>query len=496
MRIARTLIACLLTACLATAAFGQPAGSYGGYPPGAMAGYGPSSFAGNSMQGYSPVPYGNQQQGYGMPVMQPGGGAGYAGMQAMQPADMQQPGGPNPAENAQPYAVQGMPDGQMPGAIMQAPLDGQSQFSEQIGGEPFEAPVMMPPPCRPFTWNPPPTGSRIGAALGPPYAALQDADGCSPGLFGDWGQIIRSRIGQVYVRAEAMMMRRGNPGGSQALFVTNLQLPNQATAITTNDLAFRNELGQRMTVGIAFSERSAFEMTYLGLQNNVASANGTGPADLFLAGNLASTATAFSNASAVSAFDATMLQGLEFNYVATTVFERLSLIGGFRYLDVKDSLGLNSNSSTINGGPGNGLGFFSMNTLNQLYGGQAGALFRQNFDLLSVELSGKAGAYDNYATQTQVLNNNGTVLRNGSGNQNTAAFIGDLNLSGVYHFTNFIALRFGYNVMFVNRLALAADQLNLNGNSSSNGISSSGNGLNHDANLFLYGVNAGLDARF
>ena len=62
----------------------------------------------------------------------------------------------------------------------------------------------------------------------------------------------------------------------------------------------------------------------------------------------------------------TMIQSLEFNYVATTVFERLSLIGGFRYFDVKDSLDLMSNAATINGAHRfRNVGTFGMNTLNQ-----------------------------------------------------------------------------------------------------------------------------------
>ncbi|HEY5312467.1 MAG TPA: BBP7 family outer membrane beta-barrel protein [Pirellulales bacterium] len=449
-----------------------------------MPGYAPSPSAGYPQQGYSPQPYGGPQ-GYGMPMMQPAG--------------WQQPGGSYTFENGQPSTLQAGPDGQMPeqAAIIQAPPDGQPTFAEQFNGEPGEAPVMIPQGRPAFTWNPPPTGSRVIEAIGAPYAALQDADGCNQGLFGDWAQIVRSRIGQVYVRAEAMMMRRGNPGGNQTLFVTNLQLPTQATAMTTHDLAFPNEVGQRMTVGLAFSERSAFEVTYLGLQNNVASSTVTGTAaDLFLAGDLASTATAFSNANTVSAVDATMLQSLEFNYVATTIFERVSLIGGFRYFDVKDSLALDSNSATINGGPGNGSGSLTMNTLNQLYGGQGGFLVRQNLDLFTIELSSKAGVYENYATQAQFLDNNGTVLRNGFGSRHTSAFVGDIGLSGVYHFSNFVALRAGYNVIFIDNLALSPDQINLSGSSPNGAITSAGNGINHDGNLFLYGVNLGLDARF
>src|SRR5581483_5227568 len=126
-------------------------------------------------------------------------------------------------------------------------------------------------------------------------AELRATDGCAGGLLGDWAQTVRSRVGQLYIRAEAVMLRRNNSGGNVPLFVTNLQLPNQATVISTGNLRFINEIGQRMTVGIAMSQRSNFEVTYLALQNWVATAAATGPANLFLAGDLASTATAFSN---------------------------------------------------------------------------------------------------------------------------------------------------------------------------------------------------------
>ena len=343
MRIAHALITCLVVAAWTTSARGQPAAGYAPAAAGYPAGPGWGQMAGYPMQGGGYPMQAGMQQGYGMPMMQPGS---YAGAAYMQPGGMQpgaaQSGEYDMAPSGQPYAVQNGAGEWVEGQSQSGTtLDSQPDFEQQLQFEPSEAPVPVPPPPRVFTWNPPPTGSSILRAMGPPYAALRESDGCDSGLLGDWAQIIRSRVGQVYVRAEAVMLRRGNPGGNTPLFVTNLQLPNQATVIATNNLAFTNEVGQRMTIGVATSQRSAFEVTYLALQNWVAQPSATGPANLFLAGDLASTATAFSQASFVQAVDATMLTSLEFNYLATTIFERFTFLGGFRYFDVKDSLDLN-----------------------------------------------------------------------------------------------------------------------------------------------------------
>lgn len=503
MRIARILIAWLTVACWGAAAVGQQPLGYGGYTPAAMAGYGPGAYAGYQMQpaggyyspyaaqGYGPqaMAYGYGQPTYGMPVAQQPM-PGYSAMPNMVPAGYQPQAG---LQQAGPPVAGAQPGG----AAVQDTAGLQPDVAAQMAGEPCAAPVMMPQQNGAFTWNPPPGGSCMLSGIGGPYQALQNGDGCTPGMLGGWGQAVRSRIGQPYIRAEAIMWRRHNGPSSQPLFVSNLALPNQATVMTTGNLPFSNEVGQRMTIGMAFSERSAFEVTYLALQNWVSTDTVFG-SNLFLAGDLATAGTqanAFSFANQVSATAATMLQSLEFNYIATTVFEKFSLMGGFRYFDLKDALDLVSVSNT------NGFGTFPIHTLNQLYGGQLGVLFRQNVDLLTFELTTKAGVYDNHATQTQVLtttNLAGTtqVPRAGSGAQNTSAFVGDIGISGVYHFSNWLAVRAGYNVMFIDNVALAPGQINFSQATSNNNINGAGNGINHDSDLFIYGANLGLDARF
>ena len=102
--------------------------------------------------------------------------------------------------------------------------------------------------------------------------------------------------------------------------------------------------------------------------------------------------------------------------------------------------------------------------------------------------------YENYATQSQLLTdvNSPPFARSPGGgafgSRHTTAFVGNIGLSGIYHFSNFLAIRAGYNVMFIDNVALT-DQTNFV-------LNDNGGGIKHDANLFLYGVNVGLDGRF
>ena len=97
------------------------------------------------------------------------------------------------------------PDGQM------IPSDGFEQPAVPGYGH---APV--------FGWQPPPTGTRLRNLLPSPYAGLGAQDGCGPGLFGDK---LVSRLGHIYVKADALLWRRNNPGGNVTLVQPAMSAP-------------------------------------------------------------------------------------------------------------------------------------------------------------------------------------------------------------------------------------------------------------------------------
>jgi hypothetical protein len=163
---------------------------------------------------------------------------------------------------------------------------------------------------------------------------------------------------------------------------------------------------------------------------------------------------------------------------------------GVRYLDFGDNLNLVVQRQE-NGGVETGN--YSVQATNHLIGGQIGGRLRNTFNRFGWELTGKAGIFGNDVGQTQtVIDFPNFPLRPTTTAQGShAAFVGEIDLSGFYRLTDNWSVKAGYNVMWIEGLALAADQLDFNF-----ATSPSGNLLNANGGLFLHGANVGLEARW
>ena len=71
------------------------------------------------------------------------------------------------------------------------------------------------------------------------------------------------------------------------------------------------------------------------------------------------------------------------------------------------------------------------------------------------------------------------------------AFIGDTNLSALYRLNDVWNLRAGYNLIWIEGLALAPDQLDFDFTSANGGRQ-----LHRGGGLFLHGMNVGIEARW
>ena len=163
---------------------------------------------------------------------------------------------------------------------------------------------------------------------------------------------------------------------------------------------------------------------------------------------------------------------------------------GVRYLDIGDTLGIAAERRE-NGGVENGS--YDVRADNQLIGGQLGARLRCTVNRFGWELTGKAGAYSNDANQTQsVIDFPSFPLRPTTSTQGYhTAFVGEINLSGIYRLTDVWSAKAGYNAIWVQGLAMSPDQLDFNF-----ATSPSGNQLHSSGGLLLHGVNVGLEARW
>jgi hypothetical protein len=125
--------------------------------------------------------------------------------------------------------------------------------------------------------------------------------------------------------------------------------------------------------------------------------------------------------------------------------ERFSVLGGFRYMELHEDL-----RATISD-----VEAFDANVDNHLYGGQIG-LNAAIINTCRFSLEGvlKAGVFANYADLTMPVRDMG---RFGDKTTHTAVF-GEIGLMGIFQVTQCLAIKGGYQVMWLDGIALAGDQ--------------------------------------
>lgn len=128
------------------------------------------------------------------------------------------------------------------------------------------------------------------------------------------------------------------------------------------------------------------------------------------------------------------------------VNDRVTIFSGFRWIELHDTLRVDIASPAT---------FARWDENNHMYGGQVGtnwALLDPN-SAFRLNLSGKAGAYGNYACNRFTS----TVVGGNHQEDSEIAFVGEGSLTATYFLTEHVALRGGYQVMWLDNVALASD---------------------------------------
>lgn len=172
----------------------------------------------------------------------------------------------------------------------------------------------------------------------------------------------------------------------------------------------------------------------------------------------------FTNLSAAGANLGSGIQSFEFNG-RRQVFHNLALLGGFRWVEWRESLSLLDAAVD----PTNDeIGFddYSTNCMNSLYGGQIGFDTRllQLGSWLRVDSWMKGGAYYNNAVQTSTYTTGivgGAVEApiQASAQVGAAAFVGELGMMGTIPLTRHLDFQFGYLGLWLESLAQPTNQL-------------------------------------
>lgn len=165
--------------------------------------------------------------------------------------------------------------------------------------------------------------------------------------------------------------------------------------------------------------------------------------------------------------------------------DRLTILAGFRYIGFDDSLYYTINTTTAAG---------KYEYDNDLYGGQLGA----DLSLLDpcrpfqLHVIGKAGVYQNNiggSFQTFVPVGSPTPLQRFGRDDKQSAFVGDLQLVASYQLSCHLAIRGGYQLLWLDNVALAGD----NASASQTNPAILNTSTDSDGHVFYHGAMIGLE---
>lgn len=283
---------------------------------------------------------------------------------------------------------------------------------------------------------------------------------------------------QWYVQAGSILLMRDNS-------IRSRPLEWGSPAPNAGSIDFDLGAGPLVTIGLSFSPNVSGEVVYFGVFGMHGTANTTDPR---LPDRISSIKGRWYDfygwRSDWKTTYTSDLNNTELNCVRN--WGQFSLLGGFRYVRFSESYYMESDQPS----PFN---YISPNqdevqTSNDLWGGQLGIRWHQQRWRFFFTCTGKAGIFANQTSRNVTIESSeypdmfwsdtlyGTV----------PAFVGDLNFSGGFHLTDTWSIVAGYNLMWIDQVALAAGQR----------VDYAYDTLLSDGSVFLHGVNVGFEGQW
>lgn len=289
-----------------------------------------------------------------------------------------------------------------------------------------------------------------------------DCDTC------DWFNFCDQSSWSGYVGA--IFLTRGNSHAGRIIAAN----PAGTPFLTGSNFDFGNDTGTDVSIAHRLANGDTIEGRYFGVDEIFAGNTMVTPGSFIGVG--------FTGPAGTTARSSywTQIKSAELNY-KTPVNERLSVLAGFRYLQLNDTL-----SSTLNGNVATGRYEFE----NEMYGGQLGLDLRltEPTNALDLRVVGKAGFYSNhFGGGIEEFQGNNFIGSFGGAN-NSVAFVGDMAFSASYWFNDHVALRAGYQLLWIGDVALAGEE-------ASRSILNPSllRDPNHGDDLFMHGAMVGLE---
>lgn len=391
--------------------------------------------------------------------------------------------------------------------------------------EPVETSVLTPSELLPEIGFGDPSGGEGSYDSAATVDAVPRVDGVYPGSepgfipygggadggFSTWngpvdfgGGLLRPVSPRWVVQTDALFLWQGNIG-SRPLYLNNKVTTTQpnpfpppdtlpTTALDINQTANEAAVGPR--IGVIFNLDNIYSVE--GNYFNVRPFNGeqsTPPtAGAYQGNNLAGLkpidSPGFQDIDWAQATTNASIMSAELNWRRRTCGP-VTWLSGFRWvewnqsLQVLDSYGTTDPTAVVQSER------ITTNTINDLYGGQAGAdvMLWNNGGPIRFNAVGKAGVFLNNAVQHTNGFSEGQLGPLSAAAQQTA-FFGELGIFGTWQLTDWLAWRTGYNFFWLSGVAVPVDQLNTTdvlGNTAT---------INTNGSVFLNGVQFGLESRW
>jgi len=391
--------------------------------------------------------------------------------------------------------------------------------------EPVETSVLTPSELLPEIGFGDPSSGEGGYDSAATVDAVPRVDGVYPGSepgfipygggadggFSTWngpvdfgGGLLRPVSPRWVVQTDALFLWQGNIG-SRPLYLNNKVTTTQpnpfpppdtlpTTALDINQTANEAAVGPRIGVIFNLDNIYSVEGNYFNVRPFNGEQSTPHTAGAYQGNNLAGLkpidSPGFQDIDWAQATTNASIMSAELNWRRRTCGP-VTWLSGFRWvewnqsLQVLDSYGTTDPTAVVQSER------ITTNTINDLYGGQAGAdvMLWNNGGPIRFNAVGKAGVFLNNAVQHTNGFSEGQLGPLSAAAQQTA-FFGELGIFGTWQLTDWLAWRTGYNFFWLSGVAVPVDQLDTTdvlGNTAT---------INTNGSVFLNGVQFGLESRW
>lgn len=255
---------------------------------------------------------------------------------------------------------------------------------------------------------------------------------------------------------------------------------------------FGPKFGYETVVGRRFDDGNGFEGRFFDVNLGTGSPNFTGGGNTIFTPFITPNGVTGPTPVTAAAGYVSSLKNLELNYRGQ-VTQAIGLISGFRYIDLGEELQLTYTnlSGAINSQ--------QIRSKNEMWGGQLGldALLYSG-DRLSLSTFGKTGIFYNEASNSVYKNFRSgatNTINSARGSDDEFSYMFESGLNANVQMTRRLSFQAGYNIMWINGVALASDQIavsNPTGGGTAQGVNPTQTSQVDTTSLFLHGMTLGL----